>query len=55
MGERKRKSEGGEKKIIQPQREDERQPEKHPSEALKRLSKNVAQPSDILTLQKNHW
>jgi hypothetical protein len=52
MGERKHKAEGGQKKAIQPQREEEHQLEKKPTEALMRLSENVAQPSDVQTLQK---
>ena len=52
MGERKHKAEGGEKKVIQPQRLDEQRLEKKPAEAISRLAANVARPEDIQVLQR---
>ena len=52
MNELKNKTKGGERKVIQPQPEEERKSERKPADALKRLSANVAHASDIKTLQR---
>lgn len=52
MGERKHNADDGEKKVVQPHREEEQSLEKKPTEALKFLSANIAQPADIQSLQK---
>ncbi|HET6445857.1 MAG TPA: hypothetical protein VFI27_14905 [candidate division Zixibacteria bacterium] len=52
MGDRKHGEKSNETKAVQPKREEEQQPGKNPAEALSRLTANMAQPSDILTLQR---
>jgi hypothetical protein len=51
MSDRKHVEKGNETKAIKAKREDEQRPDKKPSEALSRLSANVAQPGDIKALQ----
>ncbi len=53
MGEYKHKAESVDNKIIKPQREEDQRLDTKPTEALTRVSANVAKPSDILTLQKS--
>jgi hypothetical protein len=52
MGEHKHGTKGKETKVTQAKREEEQLPEKKPAEALSRLSVNVAQPKDVLALQR---
>ncbi len=53
MGERSHGKVDGQSRIVPPTKEEEQQTGEKPSEALARLSGNVARPGDIKTLQKS--
>ena len=51
MAERKHGVRSSESNAVQPMRDEDQQPGKHPADALSSLTANTAQPTDILTLQ----
>jgi hypothetical protein len=53
MGQRKHGKVDSQARIVQAKREEERPTGEKPSEALSRLSANVARPSDVRVLQKS--
>lgn len=52
MGYRKQVEKSNETKAVNPKREEEQHPSNNPAESLSRLNANMAQRSDILTLQR---